>query len=54
MKNEDGIVEIPGERVYEAINSMEKLRKRCYDLLGEYNLKYPSKKMPLVLFDDAT
>jgi dynein heavy chain, axonemal len=42
IKNEDGIVEVPGERIYEAINNMEKLRKRCYDLLAEYNLKYPS------------
>lgn len=32
---------------------MEKLRARCYDLLGDYNTKYASKKMPLVLFDDA-
>lgn len=26
IKNEDGIVELEGEKIYEAINSMEKLK----------------------------
>lgn len=41
------------EKVYEAINNIETLRKRCKYLLEEYNLKFVAKKMPLVLFDDA-
>ena len=53
MKNEEGIIEIAAERIYEAINNMEKLRARCNSLLDEYNTKFPSKKMALVLFDDA-
>lgn len=53
VKNEEGLVETQAERIYEAINNMEKLRTRCNNLLEEYNVKFPSKKMPLVLFDDA-
>ena len=37
QKNEEGIVEVEAERVYEAINDIEKLRSRCEDLLEEYN-----------------
>jgi len=32
---------------------MDKLRARCNFLLEDYNTAFPSKKMPLVLFDDA-
>jgi dynein heavy chain len=53
IRNEDGIVEVEGERIYEAINNNENLRKRAYLLLTDYNTKYTSKKMELVLFDDA-
>lgn len=53
IKNEDGIVEVEAEKIYEAINSMDKLRIRCYQLLNDYNTKYIAKKMNLVLFDDA-
>ena len=53
VKNEEGLIEVLAERVYEAINNMDKLRARCNQLLDEYNSKYVSKKMPLVLFDDA-
>lgn len=53
IKNEDGIVEVEAEKIYEGMNSMEKLKARCYNLLNDYNLKYVAKKMNLVLFDDA-
>ena len=53
IKNEDGIVEVEAEKVYEAINDIEKLRIRSENLLEEYNAKYTGKKMNLVLFDDA-
>jgi dynein heavy chain len=52
-KNEDGIIVEYAEKVYEAINDIEKLRKRCEALLVDYNAKYVAKKMFLVLFDDA-
>lgn len=53
VKNEEGLVEVEAEKIYEAINDKEKLRARIYYLLDEYNTKYSSKKMPLVIFDDA-
>jgi len=37
VKNEDGIVEIEAEKIYEASNSLEKLRARCLALLDDYN-----------------
>jgi len=52
-KNEEGIVVVEAERVYEAAPGIPQLRKRCEDLMKDYNEKYPSKKMSLVLFDDA-
>jgi dynein heavy chain len=51
--NEEGVVEVLAEQVYEGINNIEKLQARCYALLDNYNVKYSSKKMGLVLFDDA-
>lgn len=53
IKNEDGIVEVEAEKIYEAVNSIERLRNRCNGLLNDYNDKYPAKRMTLVLFDDA-
>lgn len=53
LKNEDGIVEVEAEKIYEAINVMDKLKQRCYALLADYNIKYTARKMSLVLFDDA-
>lgn len=51
--NEDGIIEEEAPKIYEAIDSLPELRKRCNFLLDFYNDRNPSKKMPLVLFDDA-
>lgn len=51
--NEDGIIEEEAPKIYEAIDSLVDLRKRCNFLLEFYNDRNPSKKMPLVLFDDA-
>lgn len=53
IKNEDGIIEVEAEKIYEAINSVDKLRARANALLDDYNAKYVAKKMTLVLFDDA-
>ncbi len=52
-KNEDGVVLQEAPREYEPMSDMNKLRKRCDDLLQDYNAKFPAKKMNLVLFDDA-
>ena len=52
-KDEEGNIEVEAEKVYEAIANIDKLRKRCEDLLNDYNTEQPSKKMNLVLFDDA-
>jgi dynein heavy chain len=52
VKDSDDIV-TEAEKVYEAINLMDKLKSRCYNLLNDYNNKYVAKKMSLVLFDDA-
>lgn len=39
--------------VYEAAPDIEGIRKRCNDKLAGYNEKNASKKMNLVIFDDA-
>jgi dynein heavy chain len=39
--------------VYEACPSLEDCRKLANVKLDGYNEKFPSKKMPLVIFDDA-
>lgn len=44
IRNEDGIVEVEGEKIYEGINSMEKIKNRCNNLLIDYNAKYIAKK----------
>jgi len=33
IKNEDGLVEVEAEKVYEAVNSMDRMRTRCNGLL---------------------
>jgi dynein heavy chain, axonemal len=39
--------------VYEAVPDIESIRKRVYTKMEGYNEKFPSKKMNLVIFDDA-
>jgi len=39
--------------VYEAVPDIESIRKRVYMKMEGYNEKFPSKKMNLVIFDDA-
>jgi dynein heavy chain, axonemal len=39
--------------VYEACPSINAIKKRANEQLASYNEKYPSKKMELVIFDDA-
>jgi len=43
VRDEDGVVEQEAERIYEAIDNMETLRKRCYDHLADYNAANASK-----------
>jgi dynein heavy chain len=51
--DEEGTLTDLAPKIYEAIGTMDSLRARCNQLLDIYNNKFPSKKMPLVLFDDA-
>ena len=51
--SDEGYIEELAEKVYEGISDMTKLRERCNFLLELYNNKFVSKKMNLVLFDDA-
>lgn len=39
--------------VYEACPDIENIRKKVNKKLEDYNEKFPSKKMNLVIFDDA-
>lgn len=39
--------------VYEACPDVETIRRKCNNKLAEYNEKNASKKMNLVIFDDA-
>ena len=39
--------------VYEAIKSMEHIKEIIYGKMNLFNEKYPSKKLSLVIFDDA-
>lgn len=43
VRNEEGIIEVEAERIYEAVDNLDVLKKRCYDHLGDYNAKYTSK-----------
>lgn len=51
--NEDGELEEEAPFVYEACPSNEHIKKIAVDKLEIYNEKNPSKKMSLVIFDDA-
>ena len=51
--NEVGEVEADAPFVYEACSDINSIRQRSYVKLDMYNEKFPSKKMNLVLFDDA-
>lgn len=33
VKNEDGLVEVEAEKIYEGVNSIDRLRLRCNSLL---------------------
>jgi len=51
--NEYGELEEEAPFVYEAVPDIEAIRKRINKKLDDYNEKFPSKKMNLVVFDDA-
>ena len=51
--NEDGELEEEAPFVYEACPSNEHIKKIAVEKLEAYNDKNPSKKMALVIFDDA-
>jgi dynein heavy chain len=51
--DDDGIVIQESPKIYEDGGSIENIRARAYQFLSKYNETYPSKRMDLVLFDDA-
>lgn len=51
--NEYGEMEEEAPFVYEAVPDIETIRKRINSKMDAYNEKFPSKKMNLVIFDDA-
>jgi dynein heavy chain len=51
--DEYGELEEEAPFVYEAAPDIETIRKRSMVRMGDYNEKYPSKAMNLVIFDDA-
>jgi dynein heavy chain len=51
--NEYGELEEVAPFVYEACPDIESIRKRVNNKLKEFNEKYVSQKMNLVIFDDA-
>lgn len=53
MYDEDGVLVEEAPKVYEDGGSLESIHKRVYMFLQKYNEEYPSKKMELVLFEDA-
>jgi len=53
VMNEEGMVEVEAERLYEATNDIEFVRLRSYEMLQFHNSGNNAKKMNLVIFDDA-
>lgn len=51
--NDAGELEQEAPWVYEAISSIESIKKRTVERMAEFNEKYPAKKMDLVIFNDA-
>jgi dynein heavy chain len=51
--NDEGEIEAEAPEIYEAIANPDKLRARVESLMSRYNTENPSKKLELVLFDDA-
>lgn len=51
--NEDGELETEAPFVYEACPNNEHIKKIAVEKLEVYNERNPSKKMSLVIFDDA-
>lgn len=51
--NEVGELEQEAPWVYEAIPSIETIKERANQRMGEFNEKYPAKKLDLVIFNDA-
>jgi dynein heavy chain len=49
--DDTGEMEVP--KIYEPVKSWDSVRKKAYQYLTQFNEKYPSKCMNLVLFDDA-
>ena len=51
--NEDGEITEDAPFVYEAAATLNTVKARAVEKLEFYNEKFPSKKMSLVIFDDA-
>jgi len=51
--DEDEVLIEEAPKIYEDGGSLEDIRERAYYFLNKYNEDYPSRKMELVLFEDA-
>jgi len=51
--DEDGVLEQEAPKVYEDGGTLEMIRDRALMFLDKYNEEFPSKRMELVLFEDA-
>lgn len=51
--DEDGGIEEEAPKVYEPGGTLEDIRPICMEFLEKYNSEFPSKRMDLVLFNDA-
>ncbi len=51
--NEDGVLVEEAPKVYEPGGSLENIRSRVQSYMDAHNVDFPSKKLELVLFDDA-
>jgi dynein heavy chain, axonemal len=51
--DEDGVLQEEAPKVYEPGGTLQQIRDRVEFFAGNYNRDFPSKKMELVLFDDA-
>ena len=51
--DEDGVLVALAPKVYEDGGSLSMIKERVYMFLKKYNEEFPSKKMELILFEDA-
>ena len=51
--DDEGVLSEEAPKIYEDGGSLDMIRERAYHYLRKYNEEYPSRKMELILFDDA-